>query len=227
MWTVRYFECRYEKYNWQGISQLPTLKQKAQRSVEQFLPYSWTKFNWMVFSSPRRCLESMFVVLIMLAFEVNVFFLKYALWIPPTNPLNTYRLLLWFACALPGVREYYEFIEHRGGSSDVSSSGSSFRQLGPFAWLAIAMTCLETMASIKFGAGLYPKPWPLHVLWFWGIVASGFAVVLLVWQARQRRSGILGFCASAAGSINSSKDNHASSNGASAPVLEVVRSKQQ
>jgi phosphatidylserine synthase 2 len=30
-------------------------------------------------------------VAIMLAFELNVFFLKYALWVPPTNPLNTYR----------------------------------------------------------------------------------------------------------------------------------------
>ena len=36
-------------------------------------------------------MQTMFVVIMALAFELNVFFLKYALWIPPTNPLNTYR----------------------------------------------------------------------------------------------------------------------------------------
>jgi hypothetical protein len=39
----------------------------------------------------------MLPVAVMLAFELNVFFLKFALWVPPTNPLNTYRLLLWWA----------------------------------------------------------------------------------------------------------------------------------
>jgi hypothetical protein len=29
MWTVRYFECKYEKYNWQGLSELHTLKEKV------------------------------------------------------------------------------------------------------------------------------------------------------------------------------------------------------
>jgi phosphatidylserine synthase 2 len=48
-----------------------------------------------------------------LAVEANVFFLKYALWVPPTNPLNTARLILWLLVAAPAIREYYEFIEVR------------------------------------------------------------------------------------------------------------------
>jgi len=51
------------------------------------------------------------VVAAFLAVEVNVFFLKYALWVPPTNPLNTARLVLWLLVGAPAVREYYEFIE--------------------------------------------------------------------------------------------------------------------
>jgi len=35
--------------------------------------------------------QTLFIVVVGLAFELNVFFLKYALWIPPTNPLTTYR----------------------------------------------------------------------------------------------------------------------------------------
>lgn len=42
-----------------------------------------------------------------------MFFLKYALWVPPTNPLNTARLVLWLLVAAPAIREYYEFIEVR------------------------------------------------------------------------------------------------------------------
>jgi hypothetical protein len=46
-------------------------------------------------SGPKRFLQAMLPVAVMLTFELNVFFLKYALWVPPTNPLNTYRLILW------------------------------------------------------------------------------------------------------------------------------------
>ena len=36
--------------------------------------------------------------------QVNAFFLKYILWIPPTNPLNTLRLLILFLAALPTAK---------------------------------------------------------------------------------------------------------------------------
>ena len=78
----------------------------------------------------------MLVVLLVLSFDVNVFFLKYALWIPPTNPLNTYRLILWFCCALPAVREYYVYLE----GNTAQGVDSRFRKLGNFAWLAIAVS---------------------------------------------------------------------------------------
>jgi len=33
MWTVKYFECKYQQYNWQGISELRTLRAKVSLSV--------------------------------------------------------------------------------------------------------------------------------------------------------------------------------------------------
>lgn len=36
--------------------------------------------------------------------QVNAFFLKYILWIPPTNPLNTIRLTILFLAALPTAK---------------------------------------------------------------------------------------------------------------------------
>lgn len=66
---------------------------------------------FIVLTGPARCLQALLTVAAFLAVEVNVFFLKYALWVPPTNPLNTARLVLWLLVGAPAVREYYEFIE--------------------------------------------------------------------------------------------------------------------
>ena len=48
--------------------------------------------------------QCLFVVCIILLFEVNCFFLKSELWIPPTNPLNTYRIFILFFMALPALK---------------------------------------------------------------------------------------------------------------------------
>lgn len=50
---------------------------------------------------PAQCL---FPPVILLLFEVNHFFLKALLWVPPTNPLNTYRLTIAFLFALPATK---------------------------------------------------------------------------------------------------------------------------
>ena len=88
---------------------------------------------------PKRLLQALFVVAVFLAFELNVFFLKHALWVPPTNALVTLHLVLWFLCGLPAVREYYEFIDGSGGGA---------RKLGTFAWLAIAVSLCCVCVSV-------------------------------------------------------------------------------
>lgn len=167
----------------------------------------------------------------MLAFDLNVFFLKFALWVPPRDRLNTARLVLWFLLALPAAAEYYEFIGGGGGCSggasdsggdsggagaggtnydgDSSDGGGGKRQqnrqrggggrsgggsaaaapskLGTFAWLALAVTALETMASVKFGAGLYPTPAPRAVVAAWAAAGALLAGGLAAWQLRRWR----------------------------------------
>lgn len=51
MATVRWLECKYTNYNWQGISELSGTFNRASRGLAQLLPYSWSKLEWMVFSS--------------------------------------------------------------------------------------------------------------------------------------------------------------------------------
>lgn len=171
MWTVRYFKSK--QYNWSGMSEQPSLLAKAKRGVLQFTPYSWDNFEWGIFSSPKRCLQCFFPPLIILLFEVNHFFLKAELWVPPINPLNTYRLTILFLFALPGIKEYYEFLE--------SDSSDIFTKLGTFAWLAMAIAVVETLVAVKFGKGMFPQPWPRRVVLAWGTAAGVFAVVFCAW----------------------------------------------
>jgi phosphatidylserine synthase 2 len=42
--------------------------------------------------------------------ELNAFYLKYILWVPPPHPLNIIRLCLWLFMGLPALREYYQFV---------------------------------------------------------------------------------------------------------------------
>ncbi len=60
----------------------------------------------------------------------------------------------------------------------------AFLKLGAFAWLALAMTLLETLLSIKYGRGLYLQQWPRPVLLAWGLAGGLLVVVLAAWQAR-------------------------------------------
>ena len=111
--------------------------------------------------------------------QVNAFFLKYVLWIPPLNPLNSYRLLLLFLLALPATKEYYTFID--GAEVDI------FNKLGPFAWLGVAVAVAETLICVKFGAGMFPHPWPPRVLAAWGASAGAFLLFMGAWTFRNAR----------------------------------------
>ena len=36
----------WQHYSWRGLRQIPTYSGKMKRAVQQFTPYSWTKFEW-------------------------------------------------------------------------------------------------------------------------------------------------------------------------------------
>lgn len=45
--------------------------------------------------------------------EINAFYLKYLLWIPPEHPLNVYRLIFYFFIGICGVREGYQYLSDK------------------------------------------------------------------------------------------------------------------
>lgn len=123
---------------------------------------------------PLRFVQVLTLIVIILTVEVNAFFLKFCLWIPPLNPLNTYRLIIWWLIANPAIREYNTFLQTR----------KPIKKLGAFCWLALAIAIVETLICIKFGRDLYPKPMPGFVFWFWTTVCIALVLFLFTWTIK-------------------------------------------
>ena len=176
MQTVKFFQGR--TYDWMGKRKTEGLTGKVRRSIVQFTPATVDSYIWNPTSSPLRFLQCAFVVVICLVFELNAFFLKYVLWIPPPHTLNHVRPALWFGIANTATREYYVFI--------TSKEGMHLTKMGANAWLAIAVVLVEIMVVIKHGRGMFDAPWPRRVLWFWGTFSAVTIAWLLRWHARTR-----------------------------------------
>eukprot|EP00899_Mesostigma_viride_P018200 jgi/Mesvir1/26381/Mv16845-RA.1 len=169
MSCVHFMEMK--KYRWTGISQIPGVVGKVKRSMGQLTPFSWDHYDWHFRKGPKRFLQILLLLAITEVMELNAFFLKTILWVPPPSPLNVYRLAIFFFLAIPATREYYQYI-----------TNEDCKRLGPFAWLTVAALILEVMACVKFGKGMFPAPWPTTVLLSWSIVGVILFVFILVWS---------------------------------------------
>mmetsp|Transcript_58974 Transcript_58974/g.144638 ORF Transcript_58974/g.144638 Transcript_58974/m.144638 type:complete len:472 (+) Transcript_58974:103-1518(+) len=160
---IHYMECK--EYRWMNISDYPTAKGKVKRLAEQFFPASWDSFKWDPLQSPRRLLVVLFVYFLILLQDFNAFALKYILWMPPRNPLNTYRLILWWLLGMMAVREFYEY-----------ATNKAVKRLGHHAWLGAMIQITEVLIWVKFGrqANEFTKPFPLSVIIGWFFAISGF-----------------------------------------------------
>ncbi|MCO5588842.1 hypothetical protein L7F22_042802 [Adiantum nelumboides] len=170
MQTVRYFDGK--TYEWVGLSLQPNILGKVKRSLSQFTPAYWDKDEWEIWSGPVRFVQILGLVIVILTVELNAFFLKYCLWVPPSNPLNTYRLVIWWLIANPAIREYNAYLQDR----------KPIKKMGAFAWLSLAICLVEVLICIKFGQDLYPEPMPKWVFSFWLLFGLAFLCFLLLWS---------------------------------------------
>lgn len=107
MRTCRYLEMK--GYHWRGIRDIPTYSGKVRRTVAQFTPHSWTAFNWAASRTLKGYLVVVAVVSLFLMDELNVFYLKYLLWIPPPHWIVQTRVLLHALMGTVAVRETFQF----------------------------------------------------------------------------------------------------------------------
>ncbi|KAG9300619.1 hypothetical protein G9A89_005219 [Geosiphon pyriformis] len=178
MKTCEYFEMK--GYSWRGVKEIPSLKGKVKRTVQQFTPQSWTKFEWGATQSFKNFMAVLGLLFLFLQAELNSFYLKYLLWIPPEHPLNAIRAALLFFCSMPGVREAYQYLTDK-----------NCKRFGPQAWLAIANIMTESVIIFKFSRGEFPDPAPTHVIVFWSLLMTalvGYAIVQFASPNRQKKS---------------------------------------
>ncbi|XP_025886340.1 CDP-diacylglycerol--serine O-phosphatidyltransferase 1 isoform X1 [Solanum lycopersicum] len=176
MRTVRYFDGR--TYEWVGISRQPNIMGKVKRTLGQFTPAHWDKDEWRPLLGPWRFLQVLTLCVIFLTVELNTFFLKFCLWIPPRNPLIVYRLVLWWLLAIPTIREYNSYLQDR----------TPVKKVGAYCWLSLAICIVELLICVKFGHGLFPDPMPNWLVIFWTCTGVGLVLCLAAWSWQLHRT---------------------------------------
>ncbi|PWZ52665.1 CDP-diacylglycerol--serine O-phosphatidyltransferase 2 [Zea mays] len=116
----------------------------VKRSLSQFTPAQWDKDQWHPFMGPLRFIQVLFLYVVFMTVELNTFFLKFCLWIPPRNPLVVYRLILWWLIAIPTIREYNSYLQ----------DSKPVKKVGAFCWLSLAICIVELLICMKFGHDL-------------------------------------------------------------------------
>jgi len=161
-WTLKKLEAA--QYNWRGMSEYNSLSGKIRRGVAQFTPYNWTVYNWSMFTSFKRFLYVIALVVVILIVELNAFFLKDVLLVPPESSLNIYRLLVWGLVGVVAIRDYYHFTEN----PDV-------KRFGAAAWVGVGASTLELLVILKFAVEKYKtQPMPEWVLASWIAIGITF-----------------------------------------------------
>ncbi|KAI7748395.1 hypothetical protein M8C21_013913 [Ambrosia artemisiifolia] len=124
MHTVRYFDGK--TYEWVGISRQPNILGKLKRTLSQFTPAHWDKDEWNPLLGPWRFIQVFSLCIVFLTVELNTFFLKFCLWVPPRNPIIVYRLVLWWLIAIPTIREYNSYLQDRFISNSYAKMAGDF-----------------------------------------------------------------------------------------------------
>jgi hypothetical protein len=135
-------------YHWKGVHEYPTYSAKARRVLMQFAaPESWVKVRWPKADSLKRFFGIHALIVAISLEELNAFFLKQLLWLPPSNYLNLVRLLFWFLFSLPCLRQFYLYM-----------ADPTVQSIGRQAFLCVVIIATEVLIIIKMGAGEFKEP---------------------------------------------------------------------
>ncbi|XP_063236909.1 phosphatidylserine synthase 2-like isoform X2 [Bacillus rossius redtenbacheri] len=178
MKTLHYFSMK--TYHWRGLWSIPTYKGKLRRLMAQFGPYTWIDFDWKSTSSLGRWLATLGISFVFLLAELNTFYLKFVMWVPPEHCLNLVRLFLLLSWGAVSMREVYQYLDD-----------PDCTKIGRQSWITLAIVSTEFLIVAKFGWETITKPIPSHILLFW-LVGLASVVLWTVWrfffrQSQQRR----------------------------------------
>ncbi|EGG20962.1 phosphatidylserine synthase [Cavenderia fasciculata] len=173
--TIKYLKMK--EYNWTGAEKKAEKRSIVFRALKQFTPIYYDEYQWDILSSWKRFLSVVVLVIMISVIELNAFFLKTLLWIPPPHPINIWRLFLWCFIGTPGIREYYQFAADR-----------SVKKLGTMAWICVASLIAEVLLCIKYGgAEFWQIPTPPFVKYPWIIGTTLFTLSSFYYFAIHKR----------------------------------------
>jgi len=84
----------------------------------------------------------------------------------PDHPIIVLRLVFVFLCALPAVRELYQYINDPRRTV----------RMGQHVWLLLATIVTELLAITKWGKGQYQDSLPNRVKWGWMFGAASLVL---------------------------------------------------
>ncbi|XP_052616986.1 phosphatidylserine synthase 2 isoform X3 [Peromyscus californicus insignis] len=158
-------------YKWQGLWNIPTYKGKMKRIAFQFTPYSWVRFEWKPASSLHRWLAVCGIILVFLLAELNTFYLKFVLWMPPEHYLVLLRLVFFVNVGGVAMREIYDFMDEL----------KPHRKLGQQAWLVAAITVTELLIVVKYDPHTLTLSLPFYISQCWTL-GSILVLTWTVWR---------------------------------------------
>ncbi|KAF8739513.1 hypothetical protein AX14_009294 [Amanita brunnescens Koide BX004] len=161
--------CQYlqvKPFEWRGFRQTRGIGPKAKRVLSQFSPHDFTAFKWGTATSFTNYISVVLLLAMFLAAELNPFYLKSLLWLEPDHPIVISRLAGIFLCALPAVRELYQYIHDPRRAV----------RMGQHVWLLTATIVTELLVITKWSQGMFTVPTPPSVKV--GLTAGAVLLVL-------------------------------------------------
>ncbi|XP_069692236.1 phosphatidylserine synthase 2-like [Periplaneta americana] len=162
--TLQYFSMK--TYHWRGLWSIPTYKGKLKRLVAQFGPYSWIDYDWRSTSSLGRWISTLGIIFVFLLAELNTFYLKFVMWVPPEHYLNLVRLFLILFWGAVSMREVFQYLDD-----------PDCTKIGRQSWMTLAIISTEFLIVAKFDWETITKPIPSHIVLLWGLGLS----ILMAW----------------------------------------------
>ncbi|KAK1348884.1 hypothetical protein LUQ84_002029 [Hamiltosporidium tvaerminnensis] len=145
--TCQYFNAKL--YRWRG-------------NVDPgFVIYEWLKGA----TTFKNYIGILILVIINIAIELNTFYLKALLYLPPSHFLNVIRLVIHVLMGAVALREGYSYFSDR-----------SVKTFGSQVWICLACTLVETLVCFKYGKGEFSNPFPRNVIIFWSFLMAAVIV---------------------------------------------------
>nr|CAB3265261.1 phosphatidylserine synthase 1-like [Phallusia mammillata] len=162
--VCRFLEMR--EYRWESIKDIHTTTGKLRRAAMQFMPAKWMPVRWLdPHSSIMRVVGVYILIVFFVMVELNTFFLKHFLRFPAKHPFCWGRILLMGAISAPALRQYYVYL-----------TDTRCKRLGTQSWVFVAITCVEMIVSLKFGAEEFTRTQFVNVV---GWLVVSMVVTLL------------------------------------------------